>query len=645
MDPLSITTTVIGLTATCLQTAKALNDIKDKYQNAQLTISAIVTEATIISASLSRIQTLILGHVDDVNEKLKRPDLETTLDIALTGCFVVFNVLETEVRKLTEVPGAQEQGLGAMAKIRFMWSESTMQDLLRQIRGLQTALILLLQLLETESIAELKTTMDNNTAVLSRLVERTKQLRISRGSQAPESIFDMSFTTQSIRTSDQTSIISSTFFTFDDELVNAPVYRRTLARAYAVLKMEEDTQQTDSDDVKTITGEGRHDDGPSMNNLHSGASAGTVSRVTDFVQMPASKRTPLYTITPTDLFEAFERGSYLEFTYPDWLTLWDLRTRDVSGADKHEIERQAMLREMVTSEINFMYSLWVLEKLYRQRWMRTPGYASGGQSDQSLFPDCDDICEANQTLLLGPMLAREVAEGPWVSGYWDIFHSWLVQSANLYVRYTEQLPRTEYRIRTKAAGDPVFSQFLQDGRQDSRSHRLEWNTYVMSPIVRFQRYIILLSAIRRKTSKVAGVPREQLGDLDNLIESFRRVNSDCDAAFQIASDELQVAKLRASCDRLWGPWTVPEGSKIHYSVTGELRESAFPLRTPIKGEVVIVLTPKPTLVVLSSKIKRRCYDEDIVLSIQDPPRSGAGIQVKIQTLEWVVWFTDHCIPL
>lgn len=99
--------------------------------------------------------------------------------------------------------------------------------------------------------------MDNNTAVLSRLVERTKQLRISRGSQAPESIFDMSFTTQSIRTSDQTSIISSTFFTFDDELVNAPVYRRTLARAYAVLKMEEDTQQTDSDDVKTITGEGK----------------------------------------------------------------------------------------------------------------------------------------------------------------------------------------------------------------------------------------------------------------------------------------------------------------------------------------------------------------------------------------------------
>ena len=148
MDPLSITSSVVGLTAICVQTAKALNDIKGKFQNAGLTIAAICTETTIVSASLARIQSSVLGNPDGLSEKLgARPDLEATLDHALIGCYVVFDVLQTEVQKLTESAQSSAVDLSFRAKLRYLWNESTMQDILTQIRGLQTALTLLLQLL------------------------------------------------------------------------------------------------------------------------------------------------------------------------------------------------------------------------------------------------------------------------------------------------------------------------------------------------------------------------------------------------------------------------------------------------------------------------------------------------------------------
>lgn len=149
MDPLSISASVAGLTASCVQTAKALHDLKDKFDNANLTISAICTETTLISASMSRIQSHLLRDPESVSDKLhSQPSLESTLDQALTGCYLVFDVLQSEVSKLTESALLDPSvDLRFTAKVRYMWSENTMKDILTQMRGLQTALTLLLQLL------------------------------------------------------------------------------------------------------------------------------------------------------------------------------------------------------------------------------------------------------------------------------------------------------------------------------------------------------------------------------------------------------------------------------------------------------------------------------------------------------------------
>lgn len=82
-------------------------------------------------------------------------------------------------------------------------------------------------------MAQLKQIMRNNTRVLEQVVQQTTRFRTTRPSRAPQSIFDMSFTTQSLHHGDESSIISSTRFLFDDEVINSQVYRRAFTRVSA----------------------------------------------------------------------------------------------------------------------------------------------------------------------------------------------------------------------------------------------------------------------------------------------------------------------------------------------------------------------------------------------------------------------------
>lgn len=91
-------------------------------------------------------------------------------------------------------------------------------------------------------MAEMKQIMDNNTTVLSQIVQRTSHFRTARAPRAPQSIFDASFETRSIYYGDGSSTISSTLFSFDDELVNSQIYRQVLAKAYAHSNEKDQTQ-------------------------------------------------------------------------------------------------------------------------------------------------------------------------------------------------------------------------------------------------------------------------------------------------------------------------------------------------------------------------------------------------------------------
>jgi hypothetical protein len=140
MDPLTITSTVISISARCISTAKAVYSLREKYKEAQMTITAIYSETTVISASLGHIQGLTTKDPEALRSNFQsRPELEQTFDQALTGCVLVYSILDDEVQKLHHAADT------APGRVRYMWKEETMKELLQQIRGQQTALTLLIQ--------------------------------------------------------------------------------------------------------------------------------------------------------------------------------------------------------------------------------------------------------------------------------------------------------------------------------------------------------------------------------------------------------------------------------------------------------------------------------------------------------------------
>lgn len=143
MDPLSITGTVIAITAQCLSTAKTLYGLREKFKEAQFTISTIYSESRVIAASLSQVQMLVLKDPEHVQSDLEtRPELESLFDNALTGCMVVYSALEKEIQDLNIHPSSVRE------RAAIVWKEDTMKGLLQQIQGQQGTLSLLIQTLQ-----------------------------------------------------------------------------------------------------------------------------------------------------------------------------------------------------------------------------------------------------------------------------------------------------------------------------------------------------------------------------------------------------------------------------------------------------------------------------------------------------------------
>jgi hypothetical protein len=180
----------------------------------------------VIAASLSQVQNL-LQHETLQN----KPQLLETFDRALTGCRVVYGCLEEEVRDL--VIKAENDDLKFKDRAKFLWKEDTFKELLTQIRGQQSALTLLIQGLQMESIADIRKLVRENSATLEQVVKRSQTLRRSHPRiRVPESMFSHeggAYRNEAEDAADAESIIKSTDFSFDDEVINSKAYRRAMA--------------------------------------------------------------------------------------------------------------------------------------------------------------------------------------------------------------------------------------------------------------------------------------------------------------------------------------------------------------------------------------------------------------------------------
>ncbi|KAL5121604.1 hypothetical protein ACEQ8H_000290 [Pleosporales sp. CAS-2024a] len=187
----------------------------------------------VMAASLSQVQTLL--HKDTLRSKRQLLD---TFDRALTGCRVVYACLEEEVRDLVAQTHADE--LTFKDRARFLWKEETFKELLTQIRGQQSALSLLIQGLQMESITDIKKLVQENSVTLDQVVKQSRTLRQKHpGLRVPESLFQNTHTAGDA--ADAESIIKSTHFTFDDDVVHSKAYRRAMELYISATKFDPPT--------------------------------------------------------------------------------------------------------------------------------------------------------------------------------------------------------------------------------------------------------------------------------------------------------------------------------------------------------------------------------------------------------------------
>ncbi|KAJ4111659.1 hypothetical protein NW760_006654 [Fusarium oxysporum] len=270
MDPLSIASSVVGLTATCLSTCKKLHDLAGEYQDVPAVIAMICSESTIISIGLSELQMKILRRDDLAQAWASKTEIWTAFETALTGCMVVFSCLEAETRSL------RSKNPGVWAKIKFIWNQDRLKELLGALRGQQSSITFLLNLLELETLSNIQKDIRQNTARIKAAASEAQSLRSCNPSvkMDSESIFDNDAANLSFFHLEAFSgnAPSELDFEFDHLVINSQAYRRVFIKAQAEMK------QLEIEDVDSDTGTVREvDTGPAQSQKKS-ASLVRVSR-------------------------------------------------------------------------------------------------------------------------------------------------------------------------------------------------------------------------------------------------------------------------------------------------------------------------------------------------------------------------------
>ena len=149
MDPFTICTTVASLVKTCGTAVITCNGLLGRYKNAPQILASIRTECVTIKSTLSYVDWLVKRDTELLSSQLKAHNpLAETLDVALTGCAVTFSILDIEHKKLYDNSKDQDNYKGK-DRMRYLWDEDRAKSTLDHMRGLQSAVNLVLTALQT----------------------------------------------------------------------------------------------------------------------------------------------------------------------------------------------------------------------------------------------------------------------------------------------------------------------------------------------------------------------------------------------------------------------------------------------------------------------------------------------------------------
>ncbi|PWW74158.1 hypothetical protein C7212DRAFT_215204 [Tuber magnatum] len=238
----------------------------------------------------------------------------------------------------------------------------------------------------------------------------------------------------------------------------------------------------------------------------------------------------------------------------DWATFWKLKREDIADISKKEIERQNNLHEIVQTEDEYMEHMRVLKVLYRDPIANTqPPIIKPTRLDsfvEDVFGKADAVRKVSEEHLLPQLKFRQREQGPWIVGFSDIFREWIRKAKTAYLEYAAAFPKADMFVRREAERNLLFRQFLEQCRQDPRSRRLDWVTFLKAPITRLQRYSLLLFTVLKHTV----IEGEEKEILQKAIEEIKAVTLECNA--RVGEMERRVALLELETRLMMRQWDV-----------------------------------------------------------------------------------------
>lgn len=156
MDPFTISAAVAPLLISSAKLMILIGTVKDSYKNAPNMLVAMVIESKLMHVALSKIQGLVYKNESQLSAQVRsQPHLQDVFDSALTACRLTLDALRLEIDGLVEPDQqngksreAENVAIGFRAKVKMLWKEDTMKEILNQTRRLMTSLQNLVSILE-----------------------------------------------------------------------------------------------------------------------------------------------------------------------------------------------------------------------------------------------------------------------------------------------------------------------------------------------------------------------------------------------------------------------------------------------------------------------------------------------------------------
>lgn len=227
----------------------------------------------------------------------------------------------------------------------------------------------------------------------------------------------------------------------------------------------------------------------------------------------------------------------------DWATFYKVKKEDVEGIDKKEVERQNILHEIVQTEDGYMEQLNVLRLLYRDPLNSSDPPVVDPKRLKSfskeVFGKVDAVKKANEDHLLPQLKYRQNEQGPFITGFSDIFRQWIRKAKTAYVDYAAGFPGATLMMRQELESNLDFRAFVDRARSNKLSSKLGWDTYLKAPITRLQRYSLLLSTVHKNMKQESG----ERSNLELAIEEIKAVTLECDSRVAEMQRKVDLADL------------------------------------------------------------------------------------------------------